>query len=99
MDNFNYAFDAVWRVLLAGLVLGAGLPALFAVGIRSYAWGDGNVTEDARGDTHPIGKVLAVICFAIVITGVVLGITVIVATGFGKELSFEHVYPTLQAKS
>ncbi len=30
---------------------------------------------------------------------VALGITVIVAAGMGKEVSFEHVYPTLVPKS
>jgi hypothetical protein len=33
-----------------------------------------------------------------VVLGVVLGITFIVATGFGKALSFEHVYPTIVSK-
>jgi hypothetical protein len=25
-------------------------------------------------------------------------LTFIIATGFGKELSFEHIYPTIQSK-
>jgi len=35
------------------------------------------------------------ILFLIVLAGVVLGITFIVASGFGKALSFEHIYPTI----
>lgn len=34
MDQLWAALDATWRILLVGLVLGAGLPTLFAVGIR-----------------------------------------------------------------
>ena len=38
---------------------------------------------------------LAAVCFAVVVAGVALGITFIVASGFGKALSFEHIFPTL----
>jgi hypothetical protein len=47
---------------------------------------------------HPVGRVLGYLCFAIVLLGIALGITFIVASGFGKALSFEHLYPTLIAK-
>ena len=30
---------------------------------------------------------------------VVVGITIIVAAGFGKVVSFEHIYPTIVPKS
>ncbi len=42
-----------------------------------------------------LGRVLATVCFALVLAGVALGITFIVASGFGKQLSFANVYPTL----
>ena len=45
MDNVRFALDAGWKVLLAGLMLGAGLPALFAAGIRFLAWGTGGAAE------------------------------------------------------
>ena len=32
-------FDAAWKVLIAGLVFGAGIPVLFAAGIRFSAAG------------------------------------------------------------
>ena len=47
---------------------------------------------------HPLGRVIAGLCFLIVILAVVLGITYIVATGFGKTVTFEHVYPTFTDK-
>jgi hypothetical protein len=48
--------------------------------------------------SRPIGAVVGYLLFAIVVLGVALGITVIVAGGFGKALSFEHLYPTIVDK-
>jgi hypothetical protein len=100
MHNVGFALEGAWKVLLASVILGAGLPVLFALGIRSLAWGAGGEAEvHATGVTgpvaHPFGKVLGWLLFAIVLAGVVLGITFIVASGFGKALSFEHIYPTI----
>ncbi|MFG1607665.1 hypothetical protein [Actinoplanes sp. NPDC049265] len=83
MHNVTLALDSAWRVLLVCLLFGAGLPALFAAGIRVLA-------RPARP--------LAYACFTVVLLGVALGITLIVASGFGQALSFEHVYPTLTDK-
>ena len=44
-DNLHFAVEAAWKVLAVGLVLGAGLPAVFAVGVRSLAWGAGGTAE------------------------------------------------------
>lgn len=111
-DNLRFALHGGWQVLWVSLLFGAGLPVLFALGVRSLAWGpDGsNVSDGSDGGTHVasasgaqaaplVGKVLAVICFAVVVVCVALGITVIVAAGLGKEMSFEHVFPTLVPKS
>ena len=95
-DNLQFAVEGAWKVLLVGLVLGAGLPAVFAVGVRSLAWGTGGAAEVAV-DTrpHPIGRVLAGVCFLVVLGGIALGLTIILAAGQGKVVSFEHVYPTI----
>jgi hypothetical protein len=103
MHNLGFAADGAWRVLLASLILGAGLPVLFALGIRSLAWGAGGDAEvhesGVTGPTpRPLGTVVGYALFAVVVLGVLLGITFIVATGFGKTLSFEHIYPTIVAK-
>lgn len=83
MDTLTLALDSAAKVLLAGLLIGAGLPAVFALGIRALA-----------SRARPAGY----LCFAVVVFGVALGITFIVGTGLGRELSFEHVYPTLVSK-
>ena len=103
MHNLGFALEGGWQVLAVGLILGAGLPALFALGIRSLAYGAGGDAEvhetGVTGPTpHPIGTVLGWTLFAIVLLAVLLGITFIVASGFGKALSFEHIYPTIVNK-
>ena len=103
MHNLGFALEGAWKVLLASVILGAGLPLLFALGIRSLAYGAGGDAEvHESGVTgpkpHAIGTVLGYALFAIVLLGVALGITFIVASGFGKALSFEHIFPVLVDK-
>ncbi len=94
---------ALGEVLLVALLLGAGLPALFALGVRALARGSATETS-ADGVTvrvpaaRPVGRVVAAACFAVVVVVVLLGIAVIVAGGFGMALSFEDVYPTFVAE-
>lgn len=98
MDTLHLLFDGAWRVLVWGLLLGAGLPLLFALGIRTLAWGTGGDAEVSSDGTaaspHPIGRVVSTLIFALVVVVVGLGLATIVATGFGKTVSFEHGYPT-----
>lgn len=99
MHNLTFALEAGWKVLVAGLILGAGLPAIFAMGIRSLAYGTGGAAEvDSTAAPHPIGRLGAAICFAVVLAAIALGITYIVASGFGKALDFSHVYPVIVDK-
>ncbi|MBM2621365.1 hypothetical protein JIG36_38270 [Actinoplanes sp. LDG1-06] len=98
MSNVGFALEGAWKVLAAGLILGAGLPALFALGIRALAWGAGGDAEVPAAPPRPAGKVLAYGLFAVVVLGVLLGITFIVASGFGKTISFDHLYPTIVDK-
>jgi hypothetical protein len=103
MHNVTLALQGAWKVLAASLILGAGLPLIFALGIRSLAWGSGGEAEvHATGVTgpkaNPAGTVLGWILFIIVLAGVALGITYVVATGFGKVMSFDHIYPTIHSK-
>jgi hypothetical protein len=77
----------------------AGLPLLFALGIRSLAHGAGGDASSSTGRApHSIGTVVAWILFVVVLLGVALGITFIVASGLGKALSFEHIFPTIVDK-
>jgi hypothetical protein len=101
--TLSLELQAIWKVLVAGLLLGAGLPAVFAAGVRAMAYGQGGDAEEHAAGTaaaapHPVGRVIAGVCFAIVLAGVALGLIYIIATGFGKVLSFHHIYPTITSK-
>jgi len=79
--------QALWQILVLGIVLGAGLPALFALGIKSLNTGRVVVTaggpdgEVSRASTA--GTIGAWLCFAVCIMAVAFGIVVIV---WGKQL-------------
>ena len=98
MQNIGFALDAAWKVLLVSLVLGAGLPALFAAGIRSLAWGTAHESSGAT-TVHPAGRVIAYLCFALVIAAIALGILVVVSSGLGMKVDFSHGLPMLKKSS
>lgn len=99
MNTLSLALQGAWKVLAVSLILGAGLPMIFGLGVRSMALGTGGAAEVSHAKPRPIGKVLAAICFLVVLAGVAVGITIVVATGFGKAVSFEHIYPMIVEKS
>lgn len=89
IDNLILAVDGAWKVLIFGLVVGAGLPVLFALGVRSFAYsvdagaGSGEPSLRAR----QLSKVASGVCFALVVLGVLGGIGAIVASGFDLEIT------------
>lgn len=97
MNNVTFALEGAMRVLVVGLLFGAGLPAIFALGIRALAYGQGGDAEVSHERPHPVGRLLAYLAFAVVIGGVLLGLTVILASGLGKEVVFTPM-PTLVEK-
>lgn len=97
MDMLLLALDGAWKVLAAGLVLGAGLPALFAVSVRGMAMANGTALAGAA-KARPWGRVLAWVLFAVILLAVAYGLMFIIATGFGKTVSLEHVIPVLVDK-
>jgi hypothetical protein len=98
----------IWKVLIYSLILGAGLPVIYALGVRASTLGTagadgaegsaGTVTASMRR-RHLLGKTAAGVCFAIVLAGIGLGLAYIWASGHGDQLSFEHVFPTIVPKS
>jgi hypothetical protein len=78
--------DALWKICVLGLICGAGLPALFAVGLWALSLPPGGSTvapdpDDERiyfGNT--LGAIAAGICFTIVLAAIGLGIYWIVSS-------------------
>ena len=77
---------ALWQIVVIGILAGAGLPALFAVGLRALHMGaPRQATVDAStGDSdqivggNPVGMAAATLCFAVVVAAVGWGIYFIV---------------------
>ena len=74
MNNLALAADGAWKVLVASLILGAGLP----VDLRARRPRPGLRAPAARPDgehaeRHPIGNVLFALCILVVLLGVALG--------------------------
>jgi len=71
--------NALWKIVVVGLLAGAGLPALFAIGLRLLsppAPAGGSAT--GRSAAGPVGYALAGLCFAAVLAAIGWGIAVIV---------------------
>ena len=102
MQQLLAALDASWKVLLVGLLLGAGLPSIYALGIRALAWGAGGEAEvHAPGvmlPAHKLGRPIAYVLFGIVILAVLLGIGYIVAHGLGMTITFNGIIPVFTPK-
>jgi hypothetical protein len=70
-------WGALGQVLAFGLIVGAGLPTLFAVGVRALA---GPGSRDDAGHRSPLRIAGALACFAIVL-GAVTSAIVYIASG------------------
>lgn len=95
---FQLFANAVGGVLLISLIVGAGLPALFAFGMRAYAYGEGGEATVGGGSAHLIGKVVGVTCFGLVIAAIGVGLAIVVSSGFGYHVVFDGVLPTFVKK-
>ncbi|WP_295013566.1 hypothetical protein [uncultured Microbacterium sp.] len=84
--DFAQMAAAAGRVLLVGLLFGAGLPALFAIGLRLQSAGTGEVGGEAPGTRRPLLAVAGWILFAVVIAAVLAGVL------FITRLSISHYF-------
>ena len=57
-DNLQFAVEAAWKVLALGLLLGAGLPLVFALGVRSLRGGPAapRRSRSTRSHTRRAGR-------------------------------------------
>lgn len=81
MDWIN--LTALWQIIVFGLIAGAGLPAVFALGLRALSLGARPGQEGGDADqlvgNNPVGIALGGVCFLIVLAGIAGGIYFIVA--------------------
>lgn len=102
MEQLLAALDGAWRVLAIGMLLGAGLPVLFAFGVRALAWGTGGEAQAASESgpvaSHLLGRVVAYAIFALVVLAVLSGIGYVAAHGLGWTITFNGILPVFTSK-
>ncbi|MFT3661170.1 MAG: hypothetical protein QM809_07145 [Gordonia sp. (in: high G+C Gram-positive bacteria)] len=93
MIDFADIAQSIAQVLAVGLVIGAGLPALFAFGMRAIAAGEGGT--DATGVTtapNPALKYLGYFLYALVAAVILLGILWITRQTISHHLDIQ-IFP------
>jgi hypothetical protein len=77
---------AVGKIVLFGLLVGAGLPALFAVGVRLNAEGVGAAEHGgAVAQKNPVLAALSWLLFALVFMAVTVGVLFIARDFIGQH--------------
>ena len=71
---FNY--EASLKILIFGLILGSGLPALFALAVRAGAAGEGLIGSDGAAVQHknPALTAISYALYALALVAVVIGV-------------------------
>jgi cytochrome b len=78
MSHLNHWFNyqASIKILIFGLILGSGLPALFALAVRAGAVGDGVIGSDGAAAQHknPALTAISYALYALALAAVVTGV-------------------------
>lgn len=77
MDLLTKTAESLWQVVAVGLLLGAGLPALFAFGLRLLGSATTTTVDESGAVTttrKPLAVAAATACFAIVVIAITTGI-------------------------
>jgi hypothetical protein len=78
MSHLNHWFNyqASIKILIFGLILGSGLPALFALAVRVGAAGDGVIGSDGAAVQHknPALTAISYALYALALVAVVIGV-------------------------
>jgi hypothetical protein len=81
---FNYV--AAMKILVFGLLMGAGLPALFAIAVRMNAAGAGAAgSDDTLAQKNPALAALSWVIFGIVLVMVLIGVLFIARDFIGHQ--------------
>lgn len=98
MEMIMLTLEGAGRVFLGSLVFGVGLPVIFALGIRAHGWAIGSGRDGEEATTparHFVGQSLFWLCLVLVLLGVAFGLAVIISSGFGFEIVFDGLVPTI----
>lgn len=85
MHLLTDTLNSLWQVVAVGLLFGAGLPAIFALGLKSLS-----LQGEGSTGTGSVGKVGAYLCFAVVLVTIFAGILLLMknflASTFGIDV-------------
>ncbi|NLG55850.1 MAG: hypothetical protein GX542_09425 [Rhodococcus sp.] len=84
MSILTNTLSSLWQVVLVGLLFGAGLPAVFALGLRTLDSGSAPADGAASADDAPrvptaMGRIAAYVCFAVVLISIAAGILMLMS--------------------
>ena len=82
---FGLSATAVAEVLIISLIVGAGLPALFSLGVRLNAEGVGVTPHGGVMRRSPVLLALSWVLFAVVLTAVIIGVLFIARDFIGHH--------------
>ena len=100
METFVHTLDALWQILLVGIAFGAGVPLMFALGIRFLSASNGEITQGAAQgngiaqgtvNRNLRGRIAAGLCFAVVLITVITGILFIMQDFLANDLGI-HLF-------
>jgi hypothetical protein len=75
LHNSWINLTAIFQILVAGLIVGAGLPGLFAIGVRLNAEGAGVAAHGGSiARRNPVMVAVSWAIFALVLTAVIVGV-------------------------
>lgn len=84
--------ESIFKVLVVGLILGAGLPAVFAMGLVAFSNGAGGTHEDGTVQApNPALKFLGRLLFAFVAAVIVIAILWITKSTIAYHFGFNPV--------
>lgn len=64
-------WGALANIVIIGVLVGAGLPMLFAAGVRAM---HGPGSRDAQGNIRPMRRAVAALCLAVVLSAILFAI-------------------------
>ncbi|CDP85414.1 MULTISPECIES: hypothetical protein [Mycolicibacterium] len=84
--------ESIFKVLVVGLILGAGLPAVFAAGLVAFSNGAGGTHEDGTVVApNPVLKAFGLVLFGLVAAVIVIAILWITKTTIIHHFGFNPV--------
>ncbi|CAN5701558.1 hypothetical protein BH09ACT8_BH09ACT8_33370 [soil metagenome] len=84
--------EAILKVLAVGLILGAGLPAVFGVGLLAFSHGTGGAEADGTtAAPNPALKALGLVIFAAIAVVIVIALLYITKGTIKHHFGFNPV--------